>query len=128
MFPHLAAFTDFGLLFLRLMVGLVFADSGYEHLKDPVARGKSIGLPTGVTRFLGCAEVLGGAGVIIGVWPQLAGVGLILIMGGALQKKIFVWKTGFWGKDGLGWNYELIMISMLVVVICTDGGRFILLG
>jgi len=23
---------------------------------------------------------------------------LILIMLGAIQKKIFVWKTGFWGK------------------------------
>jgi putative oxidoreductase len=45
---------------------------------------------------------------------------------GAVQKKIFVWKTGFWGKDGLGWNYELILISMLLVILCTNGGRFVI--
>jgi putative oxidoreductase len=127
MFPHLAQFTDYALVFLRIMVGLVFADSGYNHLKDPEARGKSIGLPKGVTIFLGTAEVLGGVGVIAGVLSQLAAIGLILIMSGALQKKIFVWKSGFWGKDGLGWNYELIMVSMLLVIVCTDGGKFTLL-
>jgi putative oxidoreductase len=50
----------------------------------------------------------------------------MLVMLGALQKKIFVWKTGFWGKDGLGWNYEFILISMLLVILCTGGGRFVL--
>ena len=127
MFPHLAQFTDAGLLFLRFMVGLVFADSGYRNLKDPAGRGASVGLGAGLTIFIGVAELAGGLAVIIGVWPQLASIGLIFIMLGALQKKIFVWKTGFWGKDGLGWNYELILISMLLVVLCTDGGRFVVL-
>jgi putative oxidoreductase len=127
MFPHLAQFTDAGLVFLRFMAGIVFADSGYRNLKDPAQRGASVGLPPGFTIFIGVAELAGGLAVIIGVWPQLASIGLILIMLGALQKKIFVWKTGFWGKDGLGWNYELILVSMLLVVLCTDGGRFVLL-
>jgi putative oxidoreductase len=127
MFPDLAQFTDYGLVFLRLMVGLVFANSGYTHLKDPEARSKSIGLPKGVVVFLGCAESAGGIAVIFGVWPQLAAIGLMLVMLGAIQKKIFVWKTGFWGSDGLGWYFDLIMLSMLAVVLFTDGGRFILL-
>ena len=127
MFPHLAQFTDFGLVFLRLMVGLVFVDSGYRDLRNPAARAASIGLPEGLSIFIGAAEVLGGVAVIIGVWPQLAAIGLILIMLGALQKKIFVWKTGFWGKDGLGWNYELILVSMLLVVLFTNGGSYIVL-
>jgi putative oxidoreductase len=127
-FPGLAQFTDYGLALLRVMVGLVFVDSGYSHLKDPVARSKSIGLPKSLTVFLGIAEVLGGIAVIVGVLPQPASIGLIVIMFGALQKKIFVWKTGFWGKDGLGWNYELIFVSMLLVILFTDGGRFTLFG
>ncbi len=127
MFPHLAQFTDYGLLFLRLMVGLVFADSGYLDLRDPDARSASIGLPKGATIFIGMAEILGGVAVIVGVWPQLAAIGLMLIMLGALQKKIFVWKTGFWGTGGLGWNYELLLVSMLLVVLFTDGGRFVVL-
>jgi putative oxidoreductase len=46
---------------------------------------------------------------------------------GAVQKKLFVWKTGFWGKDGLGWSYELMLISMLLVILLTDGGKLVLL-
>lgn len=109
------------------MLGLVFLRSGYSHVKNSEERSKSIGLPAGVTIFLGCAELAGGLGVMVGVLSQLAALGLILIMLGAIQKKIVVWRTGFWGEDGLGWNYELILVSMLLVVLCTDGGRFVLL-
>jgi len=126
MFAQLEHFTDFALVFLRFMVGLVFIDSGYNDIRAPEARGKNLGLPKGVMIFLAVAELLGGIAVVIGFLPQLAAIGLILIMLGALQKKIFVWKTGFWGKDGLGWNYELIFVSMLIVVICTNGGRFVI--
>ena len=38
----------------------------------------------------------------------------------------FVWKTGFWGKDGLGWSYDLTLISTLLVILVTNGGRFVL--
>ncbi|MBV8066332.1 MAG: DoxX family protein [Candidatus Eremiobacteraeota bacterium] len=124
---HLELFTNYALFFLRLMVGLVFIDSGYNDIRDPETRGKGIGLPKGVTIFLALAELAGGIAVIIGVLTQLAAIGLILIMLGAIQKKIFVWKTGFWGKNGLGWNYELIFVSMLLVIIGTNGGRFVLL-
>ena len=126
MFPQLEQFTDFALVFLRIMVGVVFIDSGYNDVRDPDKRSQSIGLPKPVAFGLGIAELAGGLAVIAGVLTQLAAIGLILIMLGALQKKIFVWKTGFWGKNGLGWNYELIMISMLGVVLCTNGGRFVL--
>jgi putative oxidoreductase len=126
MFPQLGQYTDFALVFLRIMVGLVYIDSGYNDLKSPQARAQNIGLPVGLSVFIGVAELLGGAAVILGILAQLAAVGLIIIMLGAVQKKVFVWKTGFWGKDGLGWNYELIMISMLLVVLCTNGGRFVI--
>jgi putative oxidoreductase len=127
MFPHLAQYSDHSLLFMRFMVGLIFADSGYRDLKEPRTRGESIGLPTPLAAFIGVAELLGGIGVIIGIWPQLASAGLILVMLGALQRKIFVWKTGFWGTDGFGWYYELTLVSMLLVVLFTNGGRFVVL-
>lgn len=127
MFPHIGQFTDYALLCLRLMAGLVFGYSGYLSMKDPDARSKSIELSKGFTVFLGFAELLGGMAIVFGVLTQLAAIGLIAIMLGALQKKIFVWKTGFWGKDGLGWNYELILSSMLLVLLCTDGGGFVVL-
>src|SRR5580658_5625644 len=125
---HLEQFLDYGLVFLRIMAGLVFASSGLKHVRDPETRSKEIGMSKQFTLFLGCAELSGGVAVIVGFLPQLACIGLLLIMLGALQKKLFVWKTGFWGKDGFGWNYDLICCSMLIVILCSDGGRFTVLG
>jgi putative oxidoreductase len=127
MFPQLARFTDLGILLLRLMVGLVFVTSGYSHLKDPAARAKSIGMSKGFTIFLGIGEVAGGLGVAVGVLTQLAAMGLILIMLGAIEKKIFAWHTGFWGEKGSGWHYDLIFVLMNLVIIFTDGGAYVLM-
>ena len=96
MFPQLAQFTDVALLLLRVTVGLVFITSGWKHLKDPEARSEDIGMSKGFTIFLGAAEAALSLGVIFGVLTQLAAAGLILLMLGAIQKKIFVWRTGFW--------------------------------
>jgi putative oxidoreductase len=123
----LSPFADSGLLLLRVMAGAIYANSGYNDLKDPDARGKSIGMPKSFTLFLAGAELAGGAGLILGVFQQLAAIGLILIMLGAIQKKALVWKTGFWGKDGMGWSYDLTLTSMLIVILCTDGGGYVLL-
>jgi putative oxidoreductase len=123
-FPQLAQFTDVALLLLRLMVGAVFITSGYNHLKNPEARSKDIGMSKGFTVFLGAAEFAGSLGVIAGVLAQLAAIGLILVMSGAIQKKIFVWHTGFWGKSGTnGWSYDLMMVVMNLVIITTGGGN-----
>lgn len=123
--PLPAWLTDVALLLLRLMVGIVFIVSGYGHLKDPDARSKSIGMSKSFTIFLGAAELAGGLGVVSGVFTQLAAVGLILLMLGAIGKKIFVWHTGFWGKDGTnGWSYETMMIVMSLVIVATGGGEF----
>ena len=112
---------------MRLLVGLVFVTSGYSHAKDPVTRGKSIGQSPGFTRFLGLAEMAGGLGVALGVLPQFAALGLILIMLGAIQKKIFVWHSGFWGKSSQGWHYDLLFVAMCLVIATTGGGRYALL-
>lgn len=125
--PWLLQFSDLALLFMRILVGWVFVTSGWSHAKDPVTRGKSIGMSPGFTRLLGLAELAGGLGVAFGVLPQLAALGLILIMLGAIQKKVFVWHTGFWGKASDGWHYDLLFIAMCLVIATTDGGRFVLL-
>lgn len=127
MFPQLTRFTDLGLLLMRMMVGLVFVTSGYSHLKDPTARAKSIEMRKGFTIFLGIAELAGGLGVAFGVLTQLAAFGLILIMFGAIQKKIFARLTGFWGEKGSGWHYDLMIVLMNLVIAFTDGGAYVLM-
>jgi putative oxidoreductase len=126
MFPQFAQFTDLSLLLLRLMVGAVFVTSGWSHVKDPKGRAKSIEMSPAFTVFLGSAEIAGGLGVAFGVLTQLAAIGLILLMLGAIQKKIFVWHTGFWGEKSSGWHYDLMLILMNVVIVCTNGGKYVL--
>ena len=125
-FTFLSQFTDFALLFMRLLVGWVFVWSGWSHARDPVTRGKSIGISPGITRFLGLAELASGLGVALGVLPQIAALVLVLVMLGAIQKKIFVWHTGFWGKSNDGWHYDLLFVAMSLVIATTGGGRYVL--
>ena len=120
-------FSDLALLLMRLLIGAIFITSGWSHVSDPVSRGKSIGMSPGFTRFLGVAELAGGLGVALGVLPQLAALGLVLVMLGAIQKKVVEWKTGFWGKYGTdGWHYETMLVVMNLVVATTGGGRYVL--
>jgi putative oxidoreductase len=126
MFPQLAHFTELSLLLLRLLVAAVFVTSGWSHIKDPKERAKSIGMSPSFTIFLGVAEIAGGLGVGFGVLAQLAAIGLLLIMLGAIHKKIFVWHTGFWGEKASGWHYDLMLVLMNLVIACTDGGKYVL--
>jgi len=127
-FLDLTRFTDVALLLLRVMVGLVFLTSGWNHLRDPAGRSKDIGLSKRFTIFLGAAELAGGLVIILGVFAQLAAAALILIMFGAIQKKIFVWRTGFWGKSGTnGWSYDAMLLVMNLVIITTGGGNLSLM-
>lgn len=125
-FPALLQFGDVGLLLLRVIVAVVFFDSGWNHVRSPAERSKSIGATPGFTMFLGTAELLGSIGVALGVLTQLAAIGLGLIMLGAIQKKIFVWKIGFWGDRTYGWHYDLMLLVMNVVIVTTGGGRLVL--
>jgi putative oxidoreductase len=127
MFPQLAKFSDVGLLLLRLMVGLVFVTSGWSHVTRVEERSESIGMSKGFTLFLGIAEIAGGLGVALGILTQLAATGLILVMLGAICKKIFAWHTGFWGEKTYGWHYDLIFVLINLVILFTDGGRWVLI-
>ena len=128
MFPIGPVFVNAVLLILRLMIAAVFFTSGWNHAKNPAGRAESIGMSKSFTLFLGMAEIAGSLGVALGVLPQLAALGLILVMLGAIQKKTLVWHTGFWGKNASGWHYDLMLVVMNLVVIATDGGGWVLFG
>jgi putative oxidoreductase len=125
-FPSLLGLADFSLFVLRLVVAVVFGASGYYTLRDPAGRGKSFDLPPAAAVGLGAAEVLGSAGLVTGILIQPAAIGLILIGLGAIQKKVFQWKTGIWGDKNSGWHYDLTYMAMNLVIVTTAGGRWVL--
>ncbi len=123
--PQLARFTDIAIVLLRLMVAAVFLTSGWSHVTKAEERSKSIEMSKAFTIFLGFAELAGGLGVLFGVLTQLAAIGLILVMLGAIQKKISVWHTGFWGDKASGWHYDLIFVLLNLLILFTGGGRYV---
>jgi putative oxidoreductase len=125
-FPQLLRFSDLALLCLRLLVAVVFFESGRRHASDPVGRAASIGLSPGVTRILGWAEMAAALGVALGVFAQVGALVLMLVMLGAIQKKLFVWHTGFWGEQTYGWHYDLLFLVVNLVILTTGGGRLVL--
>jgi putative oxidoreductase len=125
--PAAAHLIDASLLFLRLVVALVFGSSGFNHLKAPRERAQSIEMSVPFTIFLGAAELAGALGLAAGVLTQWAALGLMATMLGAMYKKIFKWKTGFWGEKSPGWHYEVLFIAMLFVIFSTGGGSLALM-
>jgi putative oxidoreductase len=118
--------VDLSLLLLRVIVALIYFLSGWGYVADPAGKSKSIGMSKSFTVFLGVAEIAGALGLAAGVLVQFAAAGLIFLMLGAVYKKVFVWKTGFWGTVSQGWHYDLIYIAANLVIIATDGGRYLL--
>ena len=125
-FPQFLEFSDVALLCLRLLVAAVFFTSGVNHVRDPVGRAASIGLSPEVTRILGLVEMAASLGVAFGVLSQIAALGLIGVSLGAIQKKVFVWHTGFWGDKTYGWHYDLLFLVANLVILTTGGGRLVL--
>jgi hypothetical protein len=39
------------------------------------------------------------------------------------QKKAADWKTGFWGEKSIGWHYEVLMITMNLVIVTMGPGK-----
>jgi putative oxidoreductase len=125
--PGTAAYMDLSLLFLRVVVAVVFGTSGFNHLKSPKERAVSIGMTVPLTVFIGAAELAGAIALVAGLLTQWAALGLILIMLGAIYKKVVEWKTGFWGEKSMGWHYDVLFIAMLLVIATTGGGRLVLM-
>ena len=121
--PVVMQCTQWSLFFLRVVVAIVFGASGYSHLKSPRERAQSIGMSVPMTMFLGAAELAGSIALVVGFLAQWAALGLILIMLGAVYKKIAEWHTGFWGEKSMGWHYDLLFIAMNLVILTTGGGR-----
>ncbi len=122
--PGAMAYADWSLLFLRLVVALVFGTSGYNHLTKPKERAASIEMSVPFTIFLGTAESAGAIALVAGFMAQWAALGLIALMLGAIYKKAVKWKTGFWGDKSSGWNYEVLLIAMNLVIVTMGAGRY----
>lgn len=119
--------TDISILLLRIVISIIFISSGWKHFTNPQERAKSITMPVWFTFLLGIAEVAAGLSVLTGIFIKVGALILMVDMIGAIYKKIFEWKTGFWGEKNSGWYYDLLYFSVNFVIFATNGGKFVLI-
>lgn len=123
-FPFIvwSAFIPLALLFLRIILAIMFIDSGRRHVADPRSRGEELGLPTSVAFILGAVEVIGGILILLGLWTHIAALFLSGAMLGAIYFKIFVWHTGIYGKNNDGWYYDALLLAGVGILFAVGAG------
>lgn len=126
-FPQLASYSGTGLLLLRIVVGIIFISSGWNHFTNPLKRSRDIGMSTEFTFILGIGEFLSAICIIFGLFIQIGSFILMMVMGGAIYFKIFKWNIGFYNEEKYGWHYDLLIFSSLTVIFLTGGGKYVLL-
>jgi len=122
-FAHLHHLSDGGLLALRLGVGVTFLVHGIQKQAmwkmQPSAQMPANLLS--ILRALAIAEPLGGVAVITGFLTQLAAVGFIIVMLGAINLKAQQMHKRFTG-DG-GWELDYVLLSAALALAILGAGR-----
>ena len=106
--------SDWGLLVLRLAVGVIFLYHGPRKLNGAMG---------GFMLFIGICETCGALAVIAGFLTQLAALGLSIVMLGAIYKKINEWHVPFSALDKTGWELDLMILSGCIALILLGAGN-----
>lgn len=118
--------ANFSLLFLRVAVGAIFLAHGLSKRgmwKMQPSEQMSGGM-LGVMRLLSVVEPLGGVAVLLGFLTNWAAMGLGVIMLGAIWLKMTKWKMPFSAHDKLGWEFDLLILSVLVALLAFGPGAW----
>ena len=100
------------LLLLRLILAEIFILHGYKKLfKKDATKSPYF--------FLGIFDMAFGLLMFLGMWTDYAGIGIMIIMIGAIYFKTFVWK-GQKFMDNIEFDM-IILISSLVITILGPG-------
>ena len=126
-FTSLHQFSDLALLILRLALGTVFLFHGLPK-KGLWSAQPSAQMPAGMLRnlrILSIAEPAGGLGVLVGFLTQLAALGLVIAMLGALQFLITKVHRKFTGETA-GWEFEFMLLITALALVILGGGKYAL--
>lgn len=124
MFQILLVFNDFGLLLLRVVLGLIFLVHGWpkiKNLKETHANFEMMGFRPGVFwgTVVAMVEFFGGLLLIAGLFTQLVAVLIAIQMLVATA-----WKMK--RKQGLAGGYEFdLLLAVSALVLATSGSGLI---
>ena len=122
MFEQLTQYNDIGLLILRLTVAVIFIYHALPKLKNAKGMAQMMGMPAGMIFMLGGIEFLSSAGLVLGIYTQLAAVLLSIVMIGAIYFKMAKWRVPFAAMDKTGWEFDLILLAASIAILLSGGG------
>src|SRR3954447_21147467 len=122
----------YGLLLLRLVVGLTLAGHGAQKLfgwfEGPGPRGAGgffgsmrLRMPLAMAVLAGLCEFGGGLLLALGLLTPLAALAVAIVMLNAIG--LVHWRNGFWATGG-GYEYNLLIATVAVALTATGPGRF----
>ena len=127
-FVSLHQFSDFALLILRLALGTVFLFHGLPK-KGLWSAQPSDQLPAGLLtrlRILSIVEPAGALGLIFGFLTQLAGLGLVIVMVGAITFLRTKAHRKFKEANAPGWEFEFMLLVVALALAILGGGKYAL--
>ncbi|HVW66274.1 MAG TPA: DoxX family protein [Candidatus Peribacteraceae bacterium] len=114
-FAGLHMYADWGLLALRLVLGIVFLYHGSKKLNGKMG---------GFMLFIGICEFIAGLAVLVGFLTQIAALGLGIIMIGAWFKKSNEWNVPFSAQDKMGWEFDMTLLGVCIALFLIGGGLY----
>jgi len=128
-FPWLTAYRDWGLLALRVAVGIIFIVHGQAKFgllagtSQALAQGNTLGAILGP---IGILEVIGGFALILGLASQVVCLFFSVDMLGAIMVKNLMMATGFMGRNTTGWEFDFALLAANIALLLVGPGRFAL--
>lgn len=127
-FVALHQYSDVALLILRLAVGSIFLLHGLPK-RGLWSAQPSAQMAAGMRRnlrILSIAEPAGALGLIFGFLTQLAALGLVIVMLGAIQFLVTKVHRQFKEQNAPGWEFEFMLLISSLVLFITGAGKYAL--
>ena len=123
---------DVALLLARVIVGVVFMAHGAQKLFGAFG-GPGLSAVVGMMGPLGylvsIGEFFGGLGLVVGFLSRFSAASIIVIMLGAIAMvhgKVGFFMNWMGNQGGEGFEYHLLAIAILLVILIAGPGRYAL--
>ncbi len=113
---------SWGLLVLRVFLGIIFIYHGLPKLSMPASMAKGMGWSSGSVVLLGLVELLSGLALILGFYAEIGALLVGIVMLGALFHKMFKWNIPFSAMEKTGWEFDFILLGAAIAVLFLGAG------
>jgi len=120
----MTTYPDIALLALRIGLGIIFIAHGWQKIKNPAAWAKMMNLPLIIGFLVAVGEFFGGLGILFGLLTQIAALGPLLVMLGALYYHIFKWGQPFVTVEGKGYEFPFMLLLVALALALLGGGAY----